>query len=59
MLLDLLHQRQFTVNLICLSFYEKWYFCCFNDKPTCIAHKQTWRIELENSCKVALNFGQS
>ena len=59
MLLDLSHQRQFTVNLNCLSFYEKGYFVVFNDKPTCVAHKQTWQIELENSCKVALNFGQS
>ena len=59
MLLDLSPQRQFTVNLICLSFYEKWIFVVFNDKPTCVAHKQTCRIELENSCEVALNFGQS
>ena len=59
MLLDLSHQRQFTVNLTCLSFYEKGYFVVFNDKPTCVAHKQTWQIELENSCEVVLNFCQS
>ena len=34
-------------------------FIVFNDKFMCIAHKQTWRIELENSCEVALNFCQS
>ena len=59
MLLHLSHQRQFTVNLTVSHFTKSGIFVVFNDKSACIARKQTWRKELENSCEVALNFGQT